>query len=171
MNSESATDGQVATADGLGGVSFEDVNLNPKITFGVKTSNQSVTGGSGDNEVVFDTEMGVDNTGYLDTSTGRITPTLAGFYEVTVFPSINPGSSGQFINYNIRKNNDTTTTSQVSTQSAANGNGFRLSGSMSAIFEMNGTTDYISFFTSSSISFTVGGSVARSYILVKYLGS
>lgn len=120
----------------------------PLVQAGFTSSSQSISSGS-DTEVVYTTITKETPTGKFNTSTGRFTPGVTGFYYVNALARINSGNaSGEFGNLQIRINGS------PSTSGTAQGTSFRRyenddrqnSFTVSAILELTSVTDYISVF-------------------------
>jgi hypothetical protein len=102
-------------------------------------------------KVTFPTESFDTNSNY-DTSTSRFTPTVAGYYQITVEVEAN-GFTSNFFLAQIRKNgNQWMNGSNFPTTSAAGPCSI-----VTALVYCNGSTDYIEGFTIASSAFTIVG--------------
>lgn len=121
------------------------------------TSNQTVSTTSA-TEIVFNTDSTTDcydTNSNFDTSTGRFTPTAAGKYRVTASISLNNTTAGEAFLLFIRKNGGTTNDASAYFADVP-GLGTAKKCVLSADFNMNGTTDYISCWVSSSADTSYG---------------
>jgi hypothetical protein len=138
------------TATGFGGANTP--------AFMAKTSAQQTITSSTETKVQFDTEV-VDTDGCYDNSTNyRFTPTTAGKYNVFINMSMETTGGVSTLNnvfVRLHKNGSTIHQSYIDN---SNNNGFAALGVVTAIVDMNGSSDYLEAFvrpTASSGNVTV----------------
>jgi hypothetical protein len=156
----------------LGGGTTDIVNINGTVNIGTIGESGwpscwaylgSGVGGqdyTGDVEIVLDTEV-YDTNSNFNVSTGRFTPTQAGKYLISASADINlwtPAAAPSYLY--IRKNGSPVSPNQIFSMfvigEADTDHG---QASTTGIFDMNGTTDYISMhiFVSTDASVTISG--------------
>jgi hypothetical protein len=111
------------------------------------------TGAGGWNSVIPDTEE-FDTASCYDTTTGRFTPNVAGYYQIN--GAVYSGASTNELMAAIYKNG---VTYKYGTRTASGGNG----ASVSSVVYFNGTTDYVELYVyyggSSAVALTVGSTI------------
>ena len=100
------------------------------------SSNQTISTGT-DTKVQFNTEVFDTNSCYDNTTNYRFTPTVAGYYEVTVSVRDNTGAATGTIRAQIFKNGSAYTTS------IANNTTNGMTSLATNLIYMNGSTDYL----------------------------
>ena len=120
----------------------------PLVQAGFTSNSQSISSGA-DTEIVYTAITKETPTGKFNTSTGRFTPGVTGFYYVNALARINAGNgAGELGNLQIRVNGS------ASTSGSAQGATFRRyelddvqnSFTVSAVVELTSVTDYISVY-------------------------
>lgn len=111
------------------------------------TTTQTIAQNS-DTRIVFGTEYFDTNSNY-DVSTGRFTPTVAGYYQVNA-QAYFPANSSSYATVSLYKNGTSIATSATATQTyvAACPN-------VSSVIYLNGSTDYVEAYAASGQSGTI----------------
>jgi len=140
----------IISSNGSGTVTVGNSALKnvPLVQAGFSSSSQAISSGA-DTEIVFTTITKETPSGKFNTSTGRFTPAVTGFYYVSVLARINGGNSGgEFANLQIRVNGSASIngTQQGSTYRRYQDDGNENSFAVDCIVELTSTTDYISAF-------------------------
>lgn len=114
--------------------------------FGVnRTANQTGITGSTNTKIQFNNEL-FDTANCFDTSTYRFTPTVAGYYLITVSGYIQ-GTGGTYMSVSIYKNGSVYHNGNTMSATAA-----EVITTSTAIVYLNGSTDYIEGYMYASIS-------------------
>jgi hypothetical protein len=138
--------GTITTPSGSGtitipsGVTLSGVSNTP--AFEVSLSSDQTLSGGVETLVAFDT-IHIDTGNYFSTSTRRFTPQVAGKYYI--YALAQQFTSGNTLSYiTIRKNNVRRARFAVDNRTSSNGTSN--SHTVSAIVDMNGTTDYVDMY-------------------------
>lgn len=131
----STSSGVVITPDNSGNILLQYNGVAAPAFSAYLNTNQSIPTGV-DTKVQFNTEV-FDTASCYDTSTYRFTPTVAGYYQVTVSVRDWTGASAGTIRANIWKNGSVIATSIV----LNNVNG--MTSMTTNLVYMNGSTDYL----------------------------
>jgi len=127
------------------------------------SANQATTINA-DTKILIDTEE-FDIGGGFNTTTSRFQPTVAGYYQVTANIFYQTGATG-IITPQIYKNGTGAKTGSTTTVNTSS-----VSANVAALIYLNGTTDYIEFFSfqSGGVGFLAIGGASLTYFQAVYV--